>query len=111
MTQTNATFSDRFFQTFKPFPNPEFAVMMPRLRSIAQDTDAALQASNTALTERGLETTHNKLSLLLSQLPKLTLSSQAIKRWPPVVQHWQRIIEYELAEQKKPSKGELSSPF
>ncbi len=99
-------------KTTELFPsNSELASVLPRLRSIAQDTDAALQASNSALKERGLEGIAARLEALPTQLPALGLRSDAIQRWTAVIHRWQRIVEYELSEQKKVSQGELLNPF
>lgn len=94
-----------------PLPTAELTAILPRLRNIAQDTAAALQASNLALQERGLESVLKRLEMLPSQLPSLGLTAQAIQRWNPVIQCWQNLLALELDEQKKRSQGELLNPF
>ncbi|MGK7946326.1 MAG: hypothetical protein AB4058_17845 [Microcystaceae cyanobacterium] len=97
--------------TASPYLKPEISILFPRLQAIARDVEAALEASNAALRERGLERILNKLGLLSTQLSGLGLKPSAIKRWQPVITRWQRVIELELEEQKKQAQGEVLNPF
>ncbi|MBN3959823.1 MAG: ATP-binding protein [Nostoc sp. NMS8] len=54
---------------------------------------------------------NDKVVRLQSQLSSLGLKSEAIKRWTPVLEHWQSVIELEQNEQHKLSQGELINPF
>lgn len=92
-------------------PNAELSAVLPRMRNIAQDSGAALQATNLALKERGLENVLKRLGTLLSQLSSLGLTSTAIERWSNVIHQWQRIVEQELERQNNLSQGELLNPF
>jgi hypothetical protein len=89
----------------------EIDILFPRLQQIAKDTAAALQASSSALRERGLDCLVTQLKMLPAQLPGLGLKPQAIKRWQPAIDRWQHILELEIAEQQKTSQGELLNPF
>jgi hypothetical protein len=89
----------------------EIDLLFPLLQDNARNTKSALQASSSALRERGLERLVDKLKMLSAQLPGLGLNSQAVKRWQPVIERWQRILELEIAEQQKTSQGELLNPF
>ena len=90
---------------------PEISILVPRLQSIAQDVEAALESKSAALRERGLERILNNLALLQAQLPGLGLKPKARERWQPVLQRWQRVIELELEAQQQQSIGELLNPF
>ncbi|MFM6158314.1 MAG: AAA family ATPase, partial [Sphaerospermopsis kisseleviana] len=70
-----------------------------------------MENKNIALRERGLERINNNLAMLKLQLPALGLKNEAIKRWTPVLERWQRVIELEQSEQRKRSQGELINPF
>ncbi|MBD2409594.1 hypothetical protein FACHB389_09055 [Nostoc calcicola FACHB-389] len=54
---------------------------------------------------------NSKLVRLQLQLPSLGLKGEAIKRWTPVLEHWQTLIEVEQHKQRKLSQGELINPF
>lgn len=90
---------------------PELSVLIPELQTIAKDVEAALETSSIALRERGLERILNNLTLLQAQLPGLGLKPKARERWQPVLQRWQRVIQLELEEQQKQSRGEIINPF
>ncbi|MEH1967999.1 hypothetical protein [Nostoc sp.] len=94
-----------------PKVKPELSILLPRLQTIIQDIQSALENKNVHLRERGLENINNKLIQLQLQLPSLGLKDEAIKRWTPVLKHWQRVIELEQNEQRKLSQGELINPF
>ncbi|QMS90197.1 ATP-binding protein [Nostoc edaphicum CCNP1411] len=94
-----------------PKVKPELSILLPRLQTIIQDIQSALENENIARRERGLEKINNKLVQLQSQLSSLGLKDEAIKRWTPVLEHWQRVIELEQNEQCKLSQGELINPF
>ncbi len=95
-----------------PYIKAELSIIFPRLQGIARDVEAALEASNAALRERGLERVLvMQLERLSMQLPGLGLKPPEIKRWQPVITRWQRVIELELEEQKKQSQGEQLNPF
>jgi hypothetical protein len=80
-------------------------------QTIATDLSNALNASTIALRERGLDRIIQNLQNLQTNLPALGLKAPAIKRWTPVILHWQRLIELELQDQQKLSQGELLNPF
>ncbi|MEL4894045.1 hypothetical protein [Crocosphaera sp. Alani8] len=94
-----------------PYIKPELSIIFPRLQGVARDIEAALEASNGALRERGLERVLDRLASLSAQLPALGLKPPEIKRWQPVITRWQRVIELELEEQQKQSQGEQLNPF
>jgi len=94
-----------------PFIKAEISRVMPRLQAVAKDVEAALEAGSAALRERALERILNNLLKLQAQLPGLGLESPAIKRWEPVLEQWQRLIQLELEEQQAQSQGELLNPF
>jgi hypothetical protein len=94
-----------------PVVEAEIYILLPKLHTIAKNVNAALEAGNAALRERGLERILNNLGMLQAQLPGLGLKATAIKRWQPVIKRWQRVIELELEEQQKQSQGELLNPF
>ena len=89
----------------------EVAVLFPKFQAFARDVSNSLAASNVALRERGLERILNDLKLLPSQLPSFGLRSPMVKRWQPVILHWQRLLELELQAQQRQSQGELPNPF
>ncbi|WP_375514926.1 AAA family ATPase [uncultured Nostoc sp.] len=94
-----------------PKVKPELSILLPRLQTIIRDIQSALENENIALRERGLEKINNNVVRLQSQLPSLGFKDEAIKRWTPVLEHWQRVIELEQNEQRKLSQGELINPF
>lgn len=94
-----------------PFLNPELETLVPRLHTIANDVSKALEASISALRERGLENILAKLNTLSGQLPGLGLKQSQIQRWQLVLERWHTVIELEIAEQQKLSQGELLNPF
>ncbi|MDJ0582850.1 hypothetical protein [Crocosphaera sp.] len=94
-----------------PYIKAEISIILPRLQGVARDVEAALEASNAALRERGLERVLDRLARLSAQLPALGLKPPEIKRWQPVITRWQRVIELELEEQQKQSQGEQINPF
>jgi hypothetical protein len=99
-------------QNFTPVKrSPEIAIIFSRFQTIATDLQNALNASTIALRERGLDRILQNLQNLRTNLPALGLKQPAIKRWTPVILHWQRLIELELQEQQKLSQGELLNPF
>ncbi|WP_199344800.1 MULTISPECIES: AAA family ATPase [Nostoc] len=98
-------------ETPLPRVKSELSILLPRLQTIIQDIQSALENENLHLRERGLEKINNKLVRLQSQLSSLGLKDEAIKRWAPVLEHWQRVIELEQNEQRKLSEGELINPF
>jgi hypothetical protein len=98
-------------ETPLPKVKPELSIILPRLQTIVRDIQSALENKNIALRERGLERINNNLALLKLQLPSLGLKSEAVKRWIPVLERWQRVIELEQNEQRKLSEGELINPF
>jgi hypothetical protein len=85
--------------------------LLPRLQAVAQDVNAVLNVGSAALRDRGLERILNNLAMLQAQLPGLGLKVSAIKRWKPVIERWQQVIQQELEEQQKQSQGELLNPF
>ena len=89
----------------------EVDLLLPRFQTIATDLSNALNASTIALRERGLDRIIQNLQNLQTNLPALGLKPIAIKRWTPVILHWQRLIQLELQEQQKLSQGELLNPF
>ena len=89
----------------------EVDLMLPRFQTIATDLSNALNASTIALRERGLDRIIQNLQNLQTNLPAIGLKAPAIKRWTPVIFHWQRLIQLELQEQQKLSQGELLNPF
>jgi len=89
----------------------DIKILLPRLQAVVRDVNAALEAGNTALRERGLERILNNLGMLQAQLPGLGLKAPAIKRWEPVIKRWQQVIQLELEEQQKQSQGEQLNPF
>ncbi len=89
----------------------DVAVMFPKFQTLARDVSNSLEASNLALRERSLERLLNDLKVLPSQLPGLGLRSPMIRRWQPVITHWQRLLELELQAQQRQSQGELPNPF
>lgn len=97
-------------ESIQPF-NPELETLVPRLQAIAIDVSKALEASISALRERGLENALTKLNTLSGQMPGLGLKQPQIQRWQPVFDRWRTIIELEIAEQQKFSQGELLNPF
>ena len=98
-------------ETPLPKVKPELFILLPRLQILIQDIESALENENIYLRERGLERINNNVVQLQSQLPSLGLKGEAIKRWTPVLEHWQRVIELEQDEQRKLSQGELINPF
>ncbi|MGA0199936.1 MAG: AAA family ATPase, partial [Prochlorotrichaceae cyanobacterium] len=90
---------------------PEVAVLFPKFQTFARDVSNSLAAGNVALRERGLERILTELKLLPTQLPSFGLRSPMIKRWQPVITHWQRLLELELQAQQQQSQGELLNPF
>ena len=98
-------------ETPLPKVKPELSILLPRLQNIVRDIESALENNSIALRERGLERINNNLALLKAQLFSLGLKSEAIKRWTPVLERWQRVIELEQNEQRKLSEGELINPF
>lgn len=98
-------------ETPLPKVKPELSILLPRLQTIIQDIQSALENQNIPLRERGLEKINDKLVRLQSQLPSFGLKNEAIKRWTPVLEHWQKVIELEQNEQRKLSQGELINPF
>ncbi len=111
--QTNETFIEQVIERLTSvFPyTTDISIVLPRLQAVAKDVDAALQAGSAALRERGLERILNNISLLQAQLPGLGLKTSAIKRWQPVIERWQRVIQIELEQEQKQSEGELLNPF
>ncbi len=89
----------------------DLAIILPRLQTIVQDVNNALEAGSIALKERSLERIINNLKLLSAQLPSLGIRGPTLPRWQPVLQRWQGIIQLELEEQRKQSRGELLNPF
>ncbi|MEH1828398.1 MAG: AAA family ATPase [Nostoc sp.] len=98
-------------ETPLPKVKPELSILLPRLQTIIQDIQSALENQNIHLRERGLDKINNKLVQLQLQLPSLGLKGEAIKRWTPVLEQWQKVIELEQNEQSKLSQGELINPF
>ncbi|MCG8361789.1 MAG: ATP-binding protein [Pseudanabaenales cyanobacterium] len=96
-----------------PLPeiDTELSTLLPRLQGFAKDIDAALKAGNAALRERGLERILHNLGMLQAQLPGLGLSPRTVKRWRPVLERWQRVVQLELEHQQAESQGELINPF
>ncbi|MGB5595588.1 MAG: AAA family ATPase, partial [Crocosphaera sp.] len=94
-----------------PYIKAEISIIFPRLQGVSRDVEAALDASNAALRERGLERVLDRLARLSMQLPGLGLKPPEIHRWQPVITRWQRVIELELEEQQKQSQGERLNPF
>ncbi|MEY2976297.1 MAG: hypothetical protein RLZZ435_434 [Cyanobacteriota bacterium] len=90
---------------------PEVAVLFPKFQTFARDVSNSLAAGNVALRERGLERILTELKLLPTQLPSFGLRSPMVKRWQPVITHWQRLLELELQAQQQQSQGELLNPF
>jgi len=89
----------------------EVAILWFQLRDIAEDTSGTLEASNAAIRERGLERILTKLTMLQAQLPSLGLKMAASQNWRSVMMRWQAVLQLELEEQKKQSRGELLNPF
>jgi hypothetical protein len=89
----------------------EIELLLPIFQQIAKDTATALQASSSALRERGLERLVDRLKILPTQLPGLGLNFQSVQRWRPAIESWQHILELEIAEQRKTSEGEILNPF
>ncbi|MCC3528238.1 MAG: hypothetical protein JGK21_07720 [Microcoleus sp. PH2017_22_RUC_O_B] len=85
--------------------------LLPRLQIVAKDVDAALKGGNIGIRKRALEPILTYLLRLELQLPKLGLTTLAIKRWKPVLAKWRRVIELELQEQQQQSQDELLNPF
>ena len=79
----------------------ELSVLFPQLQTIAQDTASALQASNFALRERNLECVLDRLKQLPAQLPDFGFNANGIRRWQPVLSHWQHLLTLELAAQQQ----------
>ncbi|MEH2116285.1 AAA family ATPase [Nostoc sp.] len=98
-------------ETPLPKVKPDLSILLPRLQTIIQDIESALENQNIPLRERGLEKINDKLVRLQSQLPSFGFKDEAIKRWTPVLEHWQRVLELEQNEQSKLSQGELINPF
>ncbi|WP_218651746.1 AAA family ATPase [Nostoc sp. C052] len=98
-------------ETPLPKVKPEISILLPRLQTIIQDIQSALENQNIHLRERGLDKINNKLVQLQLQLPSLGLKNEAIKRWTPVLEQWQKVIKLEQNEQSKLSQGELINPF
>ncbi|MDB9346541.1 AAA family ATPase, partial [Nodularia spumigena] len=94
-----------------PKVKPELSILLPRLQTIVRDIQSALENKNIALRERGLERINNNLVKLQVQLPSLGLKNEALKRWTPVLESWQRVIELEKNQQRQLSQGELINPF
>ena len=88
----------------------EIAIIFPKLQTIVQGTQNALNAGAIGLRERALEQILNDIKLFATQLPSL-LPPNSVTRWQQVLTHWQRLLELELTEQRKLSQGELLSPF
>lgn len=85
--------------------------LLPLMKTVAKDVDAALKAGNIGIRKRALEPILTDLLRLQLQVPELGLTTRAIKRWKPVLVRWQRVIELELEEQKQQSQDELLNPF
>ncbi|MEH2376515.1 AAA family ATPase [Nostoc sp.] len=100
-------------ETPLPKVKPELSILLPHLQTIIRGIQSALENKNIPLQERGLKEINKKLKGLKSQLPSLGLKHEAIKRWTPVLEHWQSVIELELEqnEQSKLSQGGLINPF
>ncbi|MEH2167904.1 MAG: AAA family ATPase [Nostoc sp.] len=90
---------------------PELSVLFPRLQQTANDVQAASTAGSAALRERGLERILNELTRLQVQLPGLGFKLGTIKRWQPVIERWQCILQLEIEQQQRLSQGELLNPF
>jgi hypothetical protein len=57
--------------TSSPVVGAEIYLLLPKLHTIAKNVNAALEAGNAALRERGLEGILNNLGMLQAQLPGL----------------------------------------
>ncbi len=89
----------------------ETTLVFPRLLAIASDASRALEASNPALAERGLERCLTNLRTLQGQLPGLGLRSPQVARWKPAFAQWEVLLEQAIATQRTLSQGELLNPF
>jgi hypothetical protein len=94
-----------------PRREAEVFLIPSSLYEISEDVEAALAAGSAALRERSLERILDKLVMLQLQIPSFVPNAQAIKRWQPVMEHWQQVIQLELEEQQKQSQGEQLNPF
>ncbi|MGK7884161.1 MAG: AAA family ATPase [Crocosphaera sp.] len=96
-----------------PHIKPEISTIFPRLQGVARDVEAALEAGNAALRERGLERALYRLATLSrpEKLQELGLKPPDIERWKPAITRWQQLIKLELEKQQKQSQGEQLNPF
>ncbi len=95
-----------------PSRNPELALIFPRLQSSLTDIANTLNTASIPLRERGLERLQTQLTQLQLQLPGLGIPVKSRPRWEAVLQHWYRLLDLELAEQRQLSQGgELPNPF
>ncbi|MEZ4859667.1 MAG: hypothetical protein R3C14_00090 [Caldilineaceae bacterium] len=90
---------------------PEISSVLPGLLIIAGDVRAALDATNIALRERGLEWALAQLALLQGQLPGKGVTHIGLTRWQPVFAQWTAILQVELAHQRTLGQGELINPY
>jgi hypothetical protein len=82
--------------------NPELDVIFPRFQAIATDLSNALNANTLDLRKRGLDHTIQNLKNLQRKLPNFfRYNAPAVKRWTPVILHWERLIQLDLQDQKK----------
>ncbi len=89
----------------------ELAITLPRFRAIADDTGRALESANPALVERGLERCLANLRTLQGQFPGLGLKNEQIRRWQPVFDRWEKVLQATITHQRTLSQGEVRNPF
>jgi hypothetical protein len=87
--------------TADSYKSHEIKILYPILQQVANDTRIALQSDNSALRERSLKHLVNQLKSLPDQQLERGLKPQAVKRWQPVIERWQYILEREIAEQQR----------
>jgi len=85
----------------------EIGIVLPRLHALARDVQLASERES----ERGFRAVIEDLAELPGQLSNAGLSRRAVRRWQPVLDRWQSVLEAEREYLATRLVREIANPF